>query len=112
MCSSTSVRTGTAATAWSRWDSGQRTILALHPRGMAPHWLEVLSWISIVAGVVCAVVVLGDIRMGHPQKMKVMEWVWPLTCLYAGPLGLWAYYGIGRNVSAARRQNETATKAA
>jgi len=28
--------------------------------------------------------------------MRVMEWVWPVTCLYTGPLGLAAYRRYGR----------------
>jgi hypothetical protein len=28
--------------------------------------------------------------------MWIMNWVWPLTALYAGPLALWAYFAIGR----------------
>jgi hypothetical protein len=31
--------------------------------------------------------------------MKIMEAVWPLTALYAGPLGLAAYYRWGRPMS-------------
>jgi hypothetical protein len=28
--------------------------------------------------------------------MRIMNIVWPVTALYSGPLGLWAYYAIGR----------------
>ena len=28
--------------------------------------------------------------------MMVMNFVWPITALYSGPLGLWAYYQFGR----------------
>ncbi len=34
--------------------------------------------------------------MGHAQKMWIMNIVWPVTALYAGPLALIAYYRIGR----------------
>ena len=63
---------------------------------MTPLWLDRVSWIAIVCGIVSALIVLGDILNDHPQEMKVMTWVWPLTCLYAGPLGLWAYWKTGR----------------
>ncbi len=31
--------------------------------------------------------------------MFIMQWVWPITCLYAGPLALWFYYKYGRRGS-------------
>lgn len=61
-----------------------------------PQWLTVLAIGSLALGFVCALIVLGDILAGHPQKMKIMNVVWPITPLYSGPLGLWAYYAIGR----------------
>jgi len=61
-----------------------------------PEWLVVVSWIGIAVGVASALVVVADIAAGHRQHMWIMEIVWPLTALYAGPLGLWAYFRIGR----------------
>jgi hypothetical protein len=62
-----------------------------------PEWLVTVSWIAIAVGVVCALVVLADIFLaGHRQHMWIMDVVWPLTALYSGPLGLWAYFSIGR----------------
>ncbi len=37
-----------------------------------------------------------DILAGHKQKMPVMSWVWPITAIWAGPVGLWAYFQFGR----------------
>ena len=31
--------------------------------------------------------------------MAVMNWVWPITALYAGPLALWMYLRFGRSAS-------------
>ena len=31
--------------------------------------------------------------------MWIMNLVWPLTALYAGPFGVWAYYKVGRQMS-------------
>jgi hypothetical protein len=42
------------------------------------------------------VVVLAVDVMRHPQKMRVMDWVWPITGLYFGPFALWSYYSFGR----------------
>ena len=39
---------------------------------------------------------IGDLLAGHPQHMWIMNLVWPITGLYAGPLAVWAYYKIGR----------------
>ncbi|MGA8247748.1 MAG: DUF4396 domain-containing protein [Nocardioides sp.] len=32
---------------------------------------------------------------GHRQQMPVMEWVWPVTALYTGPLAVWGYRHFG-----------------
>jgi hypothetical protein len=65
-----------------------------------PAWLTALSWTCIALGVGSALVVGADI-LRHPQKMAVMNWVWPLTSLFGGPLWL-AFYGVwGRNAGRA-----------
>ncbi len=28
--------------------------------------------------------------------MAIMNWVWPITALYAGPLAVWGYYAWGK----------------
>ena len=60
------------------------------------HWLFILSLVSLGVAGLCALVIAADIIAGHTQRMGIMNLVWPLTALYAGPLGLWAYYRIGR----------------
>ncbi len=67
-----------------------------------PEWLIVVSWISIGLGIVCAAIIVIDLVAVSPQKMWIMDIVWPVTALYSGPLGLWAYYRVGRLSS---RQN-------
>jgi hypothetical protein len=59
-------------------------------------WLETLAWISLIAAGVCALLILVDILAGRPQKMAIMNAVWPITALYLGPLGLWVYWMLGR----------------
>lgn len=61
-----------------------------------PAWLTITAIVSLAISALCALIVLGDILAGHPQKMGIMNVVWPITSLYSGPLGLWAYYAIGR----------------
>jgi len=62
-----------------------------------PTWLIAVAWISLAAAVGCAIVILADIYVrGYRQQMGIMEAVWPITALYAGPVGLWAYWMLGR----------------
>jgi len=49
----------------------------------------------IIAGL-CTLIIATDILRGHRQHMWIMNIVWPITALYSGPLGLWAYFKIGR----------------
>jgi hypothetical protein len=61
-----------------------------------PDWLMTVAWISLALGVLSTLGILIDILAGHRQHMMVMNVVWPITGLYAGPLGLWAYFTVGR----------------
>jgi hypothetical protein len=61
-----------------------------------PEWLTALAWVSLAFGVLSALVIVADILAGHRQHMGVMNVVWPVTGLYAGPLALWAYFAVGR----------------
>lgn len=63
---------------------------------MPPPWLTLIAWVSLVLSALSALIVLADIFRGHKQKMAVMDWVWPLTPLYLGFFGLWAYFAFGR----------------
>lgn len=73
---------------------------------MPPTWLNVVAavWLLIAAG--CAVFVIVDVARGYRQAMPVMEWVWPITCLYMGPVALWAYLRYGRRYSARFQQEQ------
>jgi hypothetical protein len=63
---------------------------------MPPTWLTVLAWVSLLVAVGCAAAIVADIYVrGHRQQMGVMEAVWPITALYAGPVALWAYRRFG-----------------
>jgi hypothetical protein len=76
-----------------------------------PGWLVVLAWASLSLGLLCALIILLDILAGHRQTMWIMDIVWPVTALWSGPLGLLAYYRVGRlatqqQVEEARRRGE------
>ncbi len=58
-------------------------------------WLQIVAWIALAVAGVCTVVIAWDLGH-HPQKMWIMNVVWPVTALYAGPLALWAYFRVGR----------------
>lgn len=61
-----------------------------------PQWLELLAIASLAAAAGSALVVAVDLAAGRRQKMRIMNLVWPLTALYAGPLAVWAYWRVGR----------------
>lgn len=63
---------------------------------MPPTWLTVIAWLSLIAAFGSALLIVADLRH-RPQHMAVMNPVWPITALYFGPLGLWAYHAVGRS---------------
>ena len=69
------------------------------------HWI---AWASLAIGLACAIGVAADIAAGRRQPMAIMNLVWPITCLYASVLGLWAYLTIGR--PAATRSDDAHTR--
>jgi hypothetical protein len=58
--------------------------------------LQIIARISLALAVISAVVIAADIAAGRRQPMAIMNIVWPLTALYAGPLALLAYWRLGR----------------
>ncbi len=60
------------------------------------HWLSIIAVISLAVGGICFLVIVIDLLGGHKQHMWIMNVVWPITALYAGPLALWGYYRMGR----------------
>ena len=63
---------------------------------MDPHWLYWLSITSLIVALVSALVIVSDLYR-HPQKMGVMNAVWPVTALYLGPIAISAYWAMGRS---------------
>ncbi len=53
--------------------------------------LETVAWISLGAAFACAVVIAVD-EVRHPQRMAVMNVVWPVTALYLSVVGVWLYF--------------------
>lgn len=58
--------------------------------------MRAFAEIWIVICFICAIICVFDILAGHRQKMAIMNAVWPITMLYAGPIGLFAWFAMGR----------------
>lgn len=56
-----------------------------------PAWLHILAILALILAGASALIIVIDILQGNRQHMRIMNVVWPLTALYAGPLALWAY---------------------
>jgi hypothetical protein len=62
---------------------------------MIPIWLHILSIVALLTGFVSALIILIDVTR-HPQHMGIMNVVWPVVALFAGPIALWGYFEYGR----------------
>lgn len=60
-----------------------------------PASLHLLAILSLSQASACAVIIALD-EMRRPQKMRIMNLVWPLTALFGGVLWLAGYYRWGR----------------
>lgn len=77
---------------------------------MMPAWLVPLSMASLALAGLCSFIIAVDL-LRHPQKMWIMNVVWPVTALYGGPLALLSYFKAGRlsskqSVMAAKEKGE------
>ncbi len=75
---------------------------------MIPEWLHILSLVSLLTGFVGAGVAALDLWW-HPQKMWIMNVVWPVVALFAPFVGLWAYYCYGRRKAVDAPENAPET---
>lgn len=60
-----------------------------------PGWLHLLAIAMLALGGVAAAIVALDV-VRHPQKMSIMNLVWPLVALFGTVAALWAYRRYGR----------------
>jgi uncharacterized protein DUF4396 len=60
--------------------------------------LQALAWIAVSLGVLTALAIAAD-ESRHPQGMKIMNIVWPVTGLYFPVIGLWLYRAMGRSIA-------------
>ena len=68
-----------------------------------PAWLQVLSAVSLVVFLVCAVFIALD-EVKRPQHMWIMNLVWPLTALFGSVLWLAFYLRSGRVITREQMQ--------
>jgi len=61
---------------------------------MVPTWLHQLSIAFIALGFACAAIIAIH-EFHHPQKMAIMNIVWPVTALYASVFAVWGYFAYG-----------------
>jgi hypothetical protein len=57
-----------------------------------------LAWLSLTLAIGSAVAIAID-EASHPQKMSVMNVVWPVTGLYLSVFALWWYFRAGRSMA-------------
>ncbi len=55
-----------------------------------PAFLEILAWSYLSLCFLCCIWILLD-QTRRPQKMWIMDLVWPITALYFGPAAIWLY---------------------
>ncbi len=56
----------------------------------------IAATIWLAASVAAAASVAFDLVRRGGQKMWIIDIVWPVTALWAGPIGAWAYWRFGR----------------
>lgn len=57
--------------------------------------LSTISWMFLGIGLLSSLIIVMDV-FKHPQKMKIMNVVWPINGWFLGPIALWTYFKWGR----------------
>jgi hypothetical protein len=63
-----------------------------------PDWLDALAWFSLGLSFLCGLIILGH-EFKRPQKMFIMDLVWPITALYWSVAALWGHFKIGQRMT-------------
>ena len=66
--------------------------------------LDTVALISLGIAFACAIVIAID-ETRHPQKMWIMNIVWPITALYFSVFAVWGYFRVGRGMAADAMQD-------
>ncbi|MFD0782446.1 DUF4396 domain-containing protein [Micromonospora azadirachtae] len=68
------------------------TLVQLKGAAMRLALLELLSWITVSVGLASSALIVVDTRvLGYRQPITVLEFVWAVTGVYLGPVGIVAY---------------------
>lgn len=59
--------------------------------------IENISMFFVLSGFICALLIAFYLILKDNQKMKIMNYVWTLTGLWANWFGLFTYFKIGKN---------------
>jgi hypothetical protein len=70
---------------------------------LVPTWLTWCAYVALALGILSAIVIVIDLLAGHPQRMAVMNVVWPIAGLYFGPFAVWAYWRFARHTEPQQR---------
>ena len=62
---------------------------------MFPAWFHTVSIIGLLAGGICSILIAAHV-IRHPQRMWIMNVVWPVTALFGTLLTVIAYFRYGR----------------
>ncbi|HZC07321.1 MAG TPA: DUF4396 domain-containing protein [Ktedonobacterales bacterium] len=73
---------------------------------MPPLWFEALASIALGVALLCCLTLIIAVAR-HPQKMAIMNWVWPITALYFGPVAIYAFWKLGSPRPQSRREQST-----
>ena len=60
-----------------------------------PEWFYALSVASLSLGALCFLIIVIDL-FKHPQRMWIMNVVWPVTALFGSIWIVWQYFRYGR----------------
>ncbi len=66
--------------------------------------LTTLSSLSLAVALLSALAIAID-EVRHPQKMWIMNIVWPVTALYFSVFAVWGYFRMGRPIGKGGRMN-------
>ena len=68
-----------------------------------PEWLHILSLALLSFSFLCAAIIIID-ELRRPQKMLIMNFVWPISAIYFGPGALWGYFRSGPKMTKEHHQ--------
>lgn len=73
-----------------------------------PLFLHTVAWASLICAAACAVIISVH-EVIKPQKMWIMNLVWPLTALFGGVIWLFAYLHWGSPTSRTKVESNVAS---